>query len=181
MTRRLAENLWLSGFRKRCVRAAAGSLVLWFGCISEAVRGADKPIAQPIPFSHKRHASVGLKCIECHAGAKEKERAGFPDIGKCMLCHISVKVDSPEIRKLAEVRKSGERVAWVRIYKTPDFVFFNHGNHAKAGVECSSCHGRVAERDVLGLEISTGMKTCVSCHVSRKASTDCVLCHQLGQ
>lgn len=139
------------------------------------------PVAQPIPFSHKQHASTGLGCVECHAGVTTEDEAGLPETRKCMFCHITVKSDSPAIQRLAAAQKSGQAIPWVRIYREPAFVFFSHASHYKAKVECVNCHGPVSRRDVLGQEVSTNMKTCVSCHTARKVSTSCVLCHQLGQ
>jgi formate-dependent nitrite reductase cytochrome c552 subunit len=138
-------------------------------------------VAQPIPFSHKQHASTGLACMECHAGAKTDDEAGLPETRKCMFCHMAIKADSPTIQRLAAAQKSGEAIPWVRLYRVPDFVFFSHGSHSKAKVDCVSCHGPVSSRDVLAQEVSTDMKTCVNCHKERHASTSCVLCHQLGQ
>jgi hypothetical protein len=34
---------------------------------------------------------------------------------------------------------------------------------------------------VIAQEVSTSMTACIQCHKSMKASTDCFLCHQLGQ
>jgi hypothetical protein len=90
------------------------------------------------------------------------------------------KAESPEIRQLAEVHKRGERVQWVRVYSVPDYVFFSHASHLKAGEQCITCHGPVEERDVLAKEVSTSMVACMNCHAKRKASNDCVLCHQLS-
>jgi hypothetical protein len=139
-----------------------------------------QPAAQPLPFSHKQHAAAGLKCLDCHTGAKTKEVAGLPPAGKCMYCHVSIKSESEPIRKLAAAQKNGTPIPWVRVYRVPAFVFFSHASHAKAGIECAACHGPVADRDVLSTEISTKMQTCVDCHTARKASNDCALCHQLG-
>jgi hypothetical protein len=121
-----------------------------------------------------------MKCVECHPGAKDQERAGLPSTRTCMACHILIKADSPEVRKLAAAHKRGEPIPWARVYTVPSIVFFSHASHAKAGADCVACHGPVAERDVLRAEISTGMQRCVDCHRQHKASTDCALCHQLG-
>jgi hypothetical protein len=159
-------------------------LALWWALCAPVLAGPEpkpQPIAQPLPFSHKTHAAAGLACLDCHAGAKAKESAGVAPPNKCMFCHISIKADSEPIRKLAQAQKSGQAIPWVRVYRVPAFVFFSHASHAKAGVECVTCHGPVAERDVLSAEISTKMQMCVNCHTARKASTECALCHQLGQ
>jgi hypothetical protein len=142
---------------------------------------AQQPVVQPLPFRHKQHMSAGMACLDCHAGAKTEEVAGLPETRRCMFCHVSIKTDSPAIRRLAALHKAGEPVPWVRIYHLPDFVFFSHASHAKAKIECVSCHGPVAERDVLAQEVPANMKTCVACHKEKQASTSCVLCHQLGQ
>ncbi len=55
------------------------------------------------------------------------------------------------------------------------------GIRSKAGVYYVVRHGPVADRDVLSAEVSTRMQQCVGRHTARKASTECVLCHQLGQ
>lgn len=136
--------------------------------------------SQPVAFSHKRHASVGLECLDCHKGARTKARAGVPETETCMLCH-TVKVESPEIAKLRRFHESGEEIPWVRVYGVPDFVFFHHGNHVSAGVECARCHGPVAERDVLAQEVSTRMGACMSCHKDRGVSNECYFCHELGR
>jgi predicted CXXCH cytochrome family protein len=135
---------------------------------------------QPIAFSHKKHVAQGMRCHNCHKGAAEKDQAGLPATGLCMGCHATVNAESPEIRKLAEFHKRGEQPAWVRVYRVPGFVFFSHASHVKAGEQCVTCHGQVQERDVLAKEVSTGMIACMNCHTARKASNDCVLCHQLS-
>jgi predicted CXXCH cytochrome family protein len=135
---------------------------------------------QPIAYSHKKHVGLGMRCLECHKGAAEKDQAGLPGTALCIGCHATIKAESPEIRKLAEFHKRGEQPAWVRIYRVPGFVFFSHASHVKAGEQCVTCHGPVQERDVLAKEVSTGMIACMNCHAARKVSNDCVLCHQLS-
>jgi hypothetical protein len=135
---------------------------------------------QPLPFSHKQHAEARITCLDCHSGAAKKERAGLPQTDQCMLCHSTIAVASPAVRRLAKLHEQGEKIDWVRVYQVPDFVFFSHASHWKAGVDCATCHGPVAQRDVLAQEVSTGMVRCMNCHADREASNECVLCHQLG-
>jgi Class III cytochrome C family/Cytochrome c7 and related cytochrome c len=186
MTKNTAGNWWHSPCRR--VPSWICSFVLRVVCTSAAVAigqetkmGQLDPVAQPVPFSHKRHASAGLNCLDCHEGTRERDEAGLPQAKKCMFCHATIKSESPSIRKLAEAKKTGEKISWVRLYRVPDFVFFSHASHTAAGVGCVSCHGPVAKRDVLAQEVPTKMQTCVACHIERHASTSCVLCHQLGQ
>src|SRR5690242_10030216 len=55
-------------------------------------------------------------------------------------------------------------VAWVRIHKVPDFVYFNHAAHVNRGVSCVSCHGRVDEMAVVRHEQPLSMAWCLECH-----------------
>lgn len=167
--------------------------LLLFGLKSSSLPG-EKPIAykgkeeklprmvapQPIAFSHKKHAATGLSCLQCHGDGMEKDQAGLPTTEQCMLCHDTVSTDSPEVRKLGEIHRQQRKAKWVRVYQVPDFVFFSHVNHLKAGEKCVTCHGPVDQREVLAKEVSTSMTTCMNCHAARKVSNDCSLCHQLG-
>jgi hypothetical protein len=66
----------------------------------------------------------------------------------------------------------------VRIYQVPDMVWFSHAAHVKdAKIECTTCHGEVAKRDVLFKEKSTSMNTCMDCHARYKAPNGCDFCH----
>jgi len=136
---------------------------------------------QPILFSHKVHVGAGTKCLDCHTTADKKARAGLPKADQCMLCHAAIATDRPTIQDLAKLAERGEDLKWVRVYRVPDFVFFNHANHLKAGEQCSNCHGAVGERDVLAKEVSTSMIQCMNCHLERNTSRECHLCHDLGQ
>ena len=100
---------------------------------------------QPIAFSHKKHAAAEIACLDCHADAAEKDFANIPNVEQCMLCHETIKTQGAAIKKLAEFQKRGEKINWVPVYRVPDFVFFSHANHLKAGEKCVGCHGPVAE------------------------------------
>lgn len=184
MTRHSPENWWHSRFRRALILGSVFLCTVLCLCAAAAlddkVEKRPEPVVQPIPFSHKVHGASGLDCLDCHAGAKSQAAAGLPSAQKCMYCHVSIRTDSPAIRQIAAAQKTGEPIQWVHIYRVPDFVFFSHASHSKAGVDCTNCHGPVAERDVLSLEVSTKMQRCVACHRERRAATDCALCHQLG-
>ena len=140
-----------------------------------------KVAPQPISFNHKKHAFAGISCLDCHSGAAEKERAGLPNTERCMLCHMAIATEHAEVTHLAQLHARGKQVSWIRVYRVPDFVFFSHGNHTRAGEHCASCHGPVQEREVLAKEVSTSMIACMNCHAARQVSTECHLCHDLGQ
>jgi len=133
---------------------------------------------QPIPYSHKTHLAMGLKCANCHANPDPGEIMGFPAESKCMACHRSVKTDSPHIQKLTALAKDMKPVPWVRVYQIPGYVFFSHRMHTTAGATCQTCHGPVAERDVMRKEVGISMGDCMDCHRKNKASIDCKFCHE---
>ena len=112
-----------------------------------------QPPEQPIPYSHKQHIANGLTCKDCHTVVQSGPDAGdemaIPAASKCMTCHRTIKKDSPAIQKLAAYDRDKQPIPWVRIYKLPDFVFFSHQTHLKAGAQCEKCHGQVAQRDQL--------------------------------
>ena len=133
---------------------------------------------QPLPFSHRAHASAGLKCADCHTTAASANNAGLPEVEFCMRCHIAVEKDSPAIATLARHQKDRTAVAWVALYRLPDFVYFSHRrHHGQARIACEACHGEVATRDVLFKEKSIGMSACQACHDARKANNNCDACH----
>lgn len=141
-----------------------------------------QPVApQPVAFSHALHTKAGLSCRDCHENVAKAERAGLPAAEKCMICHGTIATDRPEIEKLAAFHDENREISWVRVYEVPDFVFFSHASHVGKGIECAECHGPVERRDVLSKEVSTSMIACMNCHEQRGASTECFLCHDLGQ
>ena len=95
-----------------------------------------------------------------------------------MVCHATIKAETPGIQKLAAYYKDRQPVPWVQVYLLPDFVFFSHKTHIQRGkVACETCHGPVAEREVITKEKSISMKACVDCHAERHARVACNTCH----
>ena len=95
-----------------------------------------------------------------------------------MLCQQAIKKDSPQIRELARIWESGAKIAWVRMYQVPQFVFFNHGNHRKAGIECVTCPGGGGPGGA-GARGLQGMVGCMNCHAARKVSTATSATHRV--
>jgi hypothetical protein len=133
---------------------------------------------QPIPFSHKTHLAVGLKCDACHSNPDPGADMALPTVQKCMLCHATIAADQPDIRKLAAVAKTKQPIEWVRVYKIPTFVTWSHRFHLNAGIGCAMCHGDLETMDVTrrAMDVTT-MAGCVYCHRVNQASTDCGTCH----
>jgi hypothetical protein len=138
-------------------------------------------VRQPVLFSHRVHAATArLECLDCHGGATQGDAATIPSAEACLVCHASLRTESPEVAKVAKAAARGERLPWARVYQVPDFVFFGHREHLAAGVGCGECHGPVEARDALRKEVSTGMTACLECHRRRQAPVHCAACHVLG-
>jgi hypothetical protein len=136
------------------------------------------PPAQPIPFSHKTHVGIPLKCGDCHTMPDPGDAMTIPDAAKCMTCHRTVKTESASIRELKAYADGNRAIPWVRIYEIPGWVFFSHKTHLNTGAECKGCHGAVAERDKLWREKDLSMRFCMDCHRGHQATVDCNGCHE---
>jgi len=135
--------------------------------------------AQPISFSHRVHvAEKQISCFMCHTGAIDTPRAGVPPLETCMLCHSRIIIGHPEIVKLREHFDRRKPVEWVRVNQLPDFVYFNHEIHVRAGFDCGHCHGNVAQMDRVALVQDFQMGFCVQCHRDNNFSHDCLICHR---
>lgn len=133
---------------------------------------------QPIPYSHKTHLALGLKCQNCHTNPDPGNIMTFPATAKCMQCHTDVAKDRPAIQKLAEFAKSGQPIPWVRVYQLTPGVNWSHRTHLQAGMQCIMCHGQVAELNAMAQTTAiTSMATCIACHQSHNAPTVCHTCH----
>jgi hypothetical protein len=148
---------------------------------SGVLRAQDKAPAakpQPIPFSHKLHTQFIPECLECHKLSSDGWTMNYPPEEKCMVCHATIKVESPPIKKLAEYFAQKKPVPWVQVYRVPDYVYFSHRTHTKkAKLDCEICHGPVRERDALTKEKPTSMQACINCHKEKDAPIGCRTCH----
>lgn len=107
-------------------------------------------------------------------------------------------VVSPELAKLYEAMglnkespqdggKPTKPLAWIRVHKLPDYVYFDHRAHGNAGVECQRCHGPVETMERVRQVGNLSMGWCVNCHRELhqtgvagrpvEASIDCDTCH----
>jgi hypothetical protein len=137
-----------------------------------------EPPVQPVPYSHKKHLALGLKCQQCHVNPEPGDRMTFPATATCMGCHATIAKDKPSIQKLAEFAKSNQPVPWARIYVVSSWVYWNHRSHLEAKMTCEMCHGQVAEMDVMAkVSNVTTMAGCINCHRRNDASTGCQYCH----
>lgn len=145
--------------------AAAAAQGQQFSLDPDTLVGWDRGPAQPVFFSHRRHAGVyEFDCLYCHSNTDASPIAPMPTVSLCLGCHRVVKAQSSEIARLRGYQERGEPIAWERIYKVADFVQFNHGRHVRAEIECQECHGEVEEHDVLWQWAPLTMGWCLECH-----------------
>ncbi len=154
-----------------------GSSARWI--VLAAVAAAQSLATQPIEFPHATHVGAGLECVDCHTGVESRAAAGLPSVRKCMLCHARVAVDRPGVEALRRFAAARQEVPWVRVYGFPTaaHVKFVHSAHTRAGIDCRTCHGEVEKMTVAQPVARHTMGSCISCHRSRGASTDCTACH----
>jgi hypothetical protein len=120
---------------------------------------------QPVDYSHKLHAGdLGLDCRYCHTAVEISAFASIPPTQTCMNCHTLVKPESEKLLPVRESWVSGKAIEWIRVHDLPDYVYFNHSAHLRAGVGCASCHGNVATMEKVILVEPLSMSWCLDCH-----------------
>ncbi len=160
---------------------------------------------QPIAFSHALHAGdMEIPCMYCHVQVEKAAAASVPTTSICMNCHSVVRsargatAPSAEIAKIVKSWETGTPIRWVRVHKVPDYVYFQHGRHIQAGVDCRTCHGDVATMSIVRQVAPLSMGWCLDCHRdpapeivtkvsdlqialasgARKAPDNCSACHR---
>ncbi|MDD5435574.1 MAG: cytochrome c3 family protein [Nitrospira sp.] len=167
--------------KKLLIYGFVGLMTFLAGYIINITFFSDRSPAQPIAFSHRVHAHENeIPCMYCHAYADKSAVAGIPAVQRCIGCHSIIKRDAPEIVKLTGYWDRKEPIPWIKVHNLPDFVYFTHKRHVRAGIQCNICHGDVAGMDVITRVASLKMGWCLECHRKRgvKAGADCWTCHK---
>jgi hypothetical protein len=121
--------------------------------------------AQPVAFSHKHHVGeLGLDCRYCHTSVEKAASAGMPSTHTCMTCHSQIWQNSPILKKVRESEQKQIPIAWNRLYRLPDYVYFNHSIHVGKGIGCASCHGQMDEMPIALKHQAFYMRQCLDCH-----------------
>jgi hypothetical protein len=170
----------------------AAALLAAPGASAPGIGGAAGP-AQPLEFSHRIHAGeAGIGCTSCHAYAERGPVAGIPSMARCQGCHKFVREDperparTAQMKPLLAILRSGQAIAWVRVHRLPDHVYFTHERHVRAEVACRACHGAVEQMDVVSQVAPLTMGWCLACHHEKQRErpgqrarlTECVTCHK---
>jgi len=151
---------------------------------SSYVTHTDVVESQPIPFSHKHHVGeLGLDCRYCHSVVEKSAYPGMPSTHTCMTCHSQIWKTSPILAPLRESYRTKTPLIWNRVYRLPDFVYFNHSIHIAKGIECASCHGQVEQMPLTRKHQAFYMRQCLDCHRDPQRHLgaklmDCSTCHR---
>jgi hypothetical protein len=140
---------------------------------------------QPIFFRHDIHAGqFKMQCQYCHYSVAVSAEPGIPSIQTCMGCHLVIAgSDSSaknEIKKVQQAWNEKKPVEWVRVHSLARHAHFPHQRHIQAlgPNACTTCHGDVTRMPVVfRVNNINNMGFCITCHVERKVSRDCSVCH----
>src|SRR4051794_12852590 len=125
----------------------------------------EDPIEQPLQFDHRHHTrDEGIDCRYCHNTVDRSPSASIPPTSLCLNCHSQVWNKSPLLEPVRRSFFENRPMEWRRVYRVPDFVYFNHAIHVNKGVGCVSCHGRVDQMPAVEKANSLTMGWCLDCH-----------------
>lgn len=147
--------------------------------------GSLKGPRQPIFFRHDIHAGqFKMQCQYCHYSVAVSPEPGIPSMQTCMGCHLVVSGSDSgaktEIKKVRQAWTDKKPVEWVRVHYLARHAHFPHQRHIKAlgPNACTTCHGDVSRMpQVYKVNNVNNMGFCITCHVERKVSRDCTVCH----
>jgi hypothetical protein len=190
MARALIDGRGMPHHARAVARALHGAAVM--ALVACTARPAPAPV-QPIVFSHRVHAGANaIGCISCHAFAEHAPVAGIPSMERCRGCHKFVRQDpqdrsmTEQIRALLQYLDDDRPIAWVRVHRLPDHVYFTHERHVRGGISCRECHGDVERMEAARQVSPLTMGWCLECHhrkqaerpLERRHLSECVTCHK---
>jgi hypothetical protein len=128
-------------------------------------RNMETPIEQPLQFDHRHHTrDEGIDCRYCHNTVDKAPFASLPPTQLCLNCHSQVWNKSPLLEPVRKSFIENTPLVWNRVYKVPEFVYFNHSIHVGKGVGCVTCHGRVDQMAAVEKVNTLTMGWCLDCH-----------------
>src|SRR4029079_5810050 len=93
-----------------------------------------------------------------------RPHAGLPSPSTCMSCHSQVWTGAPMLAPVRASLVEGKPLAWERVARLPDYVYFNHSIHLSRGVPCATCHGRVDQMRLMARAKPFTMGWGLDCH-----------------
>ncbi len=132
---------------------------------SGTVTGEGRFVEQPVPFSHQHHAGeLGIDCRYCHTGVETAAQAVVPPTHTCMTCHSQLWTNAAMLAPVRDSLASGRPIAWQRVNRLPDYVYFDHHAHVNNGVPCAACHGDTRRMPLTRQAAPLTMGWCLDCH-----------------
>lgn len=127
--------------------------------------GQGRFVEQQVPFSHKHHVGdLGIDCRMCHYGVERGARAVVPPTKVCMTCHSQLWTNAEMLAPVRESYATGKPLAWSRVNRLPDYVYFDHHAHVRNGVPCAACHGAMDQMPLTRQAAPLTMQWCLDCH-----------------
>jgi hypothetical protein len=153
--------------------------------IAASDSGHLKGPVQPIFFRHDIHAGqYKIQCQYCHYSVAVSPEPGIPSVQTCMGCHLVIggrdSSHQAEIKKVRQAWTDKKAIPWVRVHYLPRHAHFPHNRHIKAlgPNACATCHGPIDRMPrVHAVNNVDRMGFCITCHIQRKVSRDCSVCH----
>lgn len=89
--------------------AVAGGLVT-LDLLTRSPYGTEVNVSreQPVAFSHKHHANMGIDCRYCHTSVEDGAFAGIPPTKTCMNCHSMIFSEAPILEPVRESWRTGK-------------------------------------------------------------------------
>lgn len=132
---------------------------------SDYVTGQYRVVEQTVPFSHKHHAGeLGIDCRFCHTTVETGAKATVPTTQVCMTCHSQMWTNAAMLAPVRQSYASGGPMAWSRVNRLPDYVYFDHHVHVRNGVPCAACHGDLRAMPLTAQAAPLTMEWCLACH-----------------
>lgn len=165
---RPGANTWSRLFLALLILAPVGAMLVGSTIQrSDSGTGENRFVEQPVPFSHQHHAGeLGIDCRYCHTGVEKAADAVVPPTHTCMTCHSQLWTNAAMLAPVRESMASGKPLAWTRVNRLPDYVYFDHHVHVKNGVPCAACHGDVRRMPLTRQAAPMTMGWCLDCHRS---------------
>jgi hypothetical protein len=181
----LAAFTAISGHSPPAQQALSAADSIWAPLIAAADSGGLQGPRQPIFFRHDIHAGqYKMECQYCHYSVAVSPEPGIPSVQTCMGCHLVIggrdSSHQAEIKKVRQAWTEKKPIEWVRVHYLPRHAHFPHQRHIKAlgANACATCHGDVQRMPrIYKVNNVDRMGFCITCHLERKVSRDCTVCH----
>jgi hypothetical protein len=155
-----------------------GALTAWLVAAACLSIGPSRRVEPSFP--HRVHVVDNqLACTFCHGGVRSGERPGMPPPEVCAPCHDRIDPTKPAEHRVGAFFDGNSRYKTVANANLPDDVLFSHRRHVTdAKLDCTVCHGDVAQQTDVPLAALVRKPDCMNCHAAHGKSNACAECHR---